>query len=131
VFVPIRTYDNYIPANLVMQRLEAEEITAYLQDENTVTVSPMYSMAVGGIKLMVPEEQAPRALELLKEWETEYKEAAACPKCGSHNILLVPQAVNPTNWVIAIATWFFGNYAVSAKEVYKCHNCGHEFENIP
>ncbi len=131
MFVPVRTYDNYIPANLVLQRLEAEEITAYLQDENTVTVSPMYSMAVGGIKLMVHEEQAPRALELLKEWETEYKEAAACPKCGSHNILYGPQAENPGNWIIAIATWLFGNYAVSAKQVYKCNNCGHEFENIP
>lgn len=131
MFVPIRTYDNYIPANLVLQRLEAEEITAYLQDENTVTVVPMYSMAVGGIKLMVHEEQAPRALELLKEWDADYKEAAACPKCGSHNILLVPQAANPANWFVAIATWFFGNYAVSAKDVYKCHNCGHEFENIP
>ncbi len=131
MFVPVRTYDNYIPANLVLQRLEAEEITAYLQDENTVTVSPMYSMAVGGIKLMVHEVQAPRALELLKEWETEYKEAAACPKCGSHNILYGPQAENPGNWIIAIATWLFGNYAVSAKQVYKCNNCGHEFENIP
>ena len=131
MFIPIRTYDNYIPANLVLQRLEEEEITAYLQDENTVTVSPMYAMAVGGIKLMVHEEHAPRALELIKEWESEYKQAASCPKCASHNILYVPQAVNPGNWIIAIATWLFGNYAVSAKQVYKCNNCGHEFDDIP
>lgn len=131
MFVPIRTYDNYIPANLVLQRLEDEEITAYLQDENTVTIIPLYSLAVGGIKLMVQEEQAPRALELLKEWEGDYNEAAACPKCGSHNILYVPQPANPANWIMAIVTWSFVSYAFAAKEVYKCHNCGHEFENIP
>jgi len=114
----------------MLQRLEAEGIRAYLQDENTVTTFPVWTIAVGFIKLMVPEEQAPRALELLNEWENAYKLAIACPKCGSNNVQYVPQAVNPVNWIMAIVTWLFSNYAVSAKQVYKCYNCGNEFDEM-
>jgi predicted nucleic-acid-binding Zn-ribbon protein len=111
----------------MMQRLEAEEITAYLQDENTVTTSPFFSMAIGGIKLMVPKEQAEKALELMKAWDHEYKQTATCPKCGSHNFVVVPQA-SPKNWLTAIFTWMLGNYAVATQEVFKCNNCGTEFK---
>jgi DNA-directed RNA polymerase subunit RPC12/RpoP len=130
MFVAIRSYDTYIPANMVMQRLEEEGIRAYLQDENTVTIDPILTNAVGGIKVMVHEEQAPRALELLAEWEKVYRQAISCPKCGSSNVLHVTQAKNPANWVIAIATWLFGNYAVAAKQVYHCYDCGHEFDEL-
>ena len=130
MFIPIRSYDNYIPANMTLQRLEEEGIVAFLQDENTVTTMPIWNIAVGGIKIMVREEQAPRALELLKAWEKEYREAGACPKCGSHNIAYVPQPDNPGNWIVGIATWLFGSYAVAPKQVYKCSDCGNEFENI-
>ncbi len=114
----------------MQQRLEEEGIVAYLQDENTVTTTPYLSMAIGGIKLMVTKDQAPRAIELMKEWDAAYNQSAACPKCGSHNFILVPQPANPANWLTAIVTWLFGNYALSAKQVYKCSNCGNEFEEI-
>jgi DNA-directed RNA polymerase subunit RPC12/RpoP len=115
---------------MVMQRLEEEGIRAYLQDEHTVTIDPILTNAVGGIKLMVPEEQAPRALELLTEWEKVYRQAISCPKCGSSNVEHVTQTSNPANWITAIATWLFGNYAVAVKQVYHCFDCGHEFEEL-
>jgi hypothetical protein len=69
MFIPLRTYDNYIPANMMLQRLEAEGIRAYLQDEYTVTINPIFSNQIGGIKLMVYTEQAGRASELLGMFE--------------------------------------------------------------
>lgn len=113
-----------------MQRLEEEGIRAYLQDEHTVTIDPILTNAVGGIKLMVARDQAPRALELLAQWEQEYKQAVACPNCGSSNVELVTQTSNPANWFSAITTWLFGNYAVAVKKVYHCFDCGHEFEDL-
>lgn len=130
MFVPIRAYDTYIPANLVLQRLEEEGIRAYLQDEYTVTIDPILTNAVGGIKLMVHQDQAARALELLMQWEKEYQQAVTCPKCGSSNVHLVTQTSNPANWFSAIATWLFGNYAVAVKKVYRCFECGNEFEDL-
>lgn len=130
MFVAIRSYDTYIPANLVMQRLEEEGIRAHLQDENTVTIDPILTNAVGGIKLMVPEQQAPRALELLTQWEREYQQAVVCPNCGSSNVHHVTQTSNPANWFSAIVTWLFGNFAVAVKKVYRCFECGKEFEEL-
>lgn len=115
----------------MLQRLEAEGIRAYLQDEHTVTIDPILANAIGGIKLMVFEEQLPRAQELLQQFEQVYKQSIHCPRCGSSNVLFVPQAKNPANWFSAIATWLFGSYAVSVKQVYHCFDCDFEFEELP
>jgi hypothetical protein len=64
-FVAITSYDNYIPAHIALGRLKEEYINCYLQDEYTVTIDPFLSNAIGGIKLMVAESQAERALEIL------------------------------------------------------------------
>jgi Putative prokaryotic signal transducing protein len=66
-FVNIRSFDNYIPAHIAMGRLLEEYVNCYLQDENSVTIDPFLSNAIGGIKLMVAEAQAERALELLNQ----------------------------------------------------------------
>jgi hypothetical protein len=64
-FIAIRSYDNYIPAHIAMGRLKEEFINCYLLNENSVTIDPFLSNAIGGIKLMVAETQAERALEIL------------------------------------------------------------------
>ena len=64
-FIAISAYDNYIPAHIALGRLKEQYINCYLQDEYTVTIDPLLSNAVGGIKLMVAETQAERALEIL------------------------------------------------------------------
>ena len=114
----------------MLQRLEAEDIFAYLQDENTVTTGPFFSMAVGGIKLMVAEVQAPRALELIEAWEQEFKQSGACPRCGSHNIDLVPLPPKPGNWLGSLFTALFGSYTLPTRGVYICADCGNRFEHL-
>lgn len=69
-FIAVRSYDNYIPAHIMMGRLEEEGIRCWLQNENSVTIDPFLSNAIGGIKLMVPEIQADRALQLLASFES-------------------------------------------------------------
>jgi DNA-directed RNA polymerase subunit RPC12/RpoP len=130
LFLNVRSYDNYISANIILQRLEAENIRAYLQDENSVTINPPLGNAIGGIKLMVHEGQAGRALDLINEFEEDYKQANPCPKCGSVNVLYIPQSNNSTNVLAAITSWLFGNYAASIKHVYHCYNCGNEWEDL-
>ena len=64
-FVAICSYDNYIDAHIAMGRLKDEFINCYLVNENSVTIDPFLSNAIGGIKLMVAETQAERARQLL------------------------------------------------------------------
>jgi Putative prokaryotic signal transducing protein len=67
--IAVRSYDDYISAHIIMGRLTEENITCYLQNEHSVTISPFLSNLTGGIKLMVTEPQVERALELLNEFE--------------------------------------------------------------
>ena len=124
------TFDNYIPAHITLGRLEEEGINCWLQDENTVTVTPMFSNAVGGIKLMVAEPHYPRAAELLKEFTAEQKKNMSCPQCGSTNVEFVSTPRKVSNWIGAVFGFLFGDYALAVDKVYHCFNCGNEFENV-
>lgn len=70
-YILLQSYDNYIPAHIAMGRLKEHDIVCYLQDEYSVTIDPLISNAIGGIKLMVAEAQAERALEILSEQDTD------------------------------------------------------------
>ena len=115
----------------MLQRLEEEGISAYLKDEHTVTIDPILSNAIGGIKLMVYHEQAERALALITGFEQTYREAVVCSQCRSSNVHFVTPSHNVRSFLKTILTWLFGNYALSLKKVYKCFDCGHESESLP
>lgn len=66
-YLVLQRFDNYIPAHIALGKLQAEFINCFLQDEYTVTVDPLLSNAIGGIKLMVAAPQAERAMEILGE----------------------------------------------------------------
>ena len=128
-FVTVRTFQNYFTAHIVMARLKSEGIQCFLKDEFTVTVDPILSNAVGGIKLVVKNEDEAAASALLGEFDEEYRRSAVCPKCGSNDIQLVPKQTT-ANIATAILTWIFGSYAISARNVYRCASCGYESENL-
>jgi len=64
-FALLTTFDNYMDAHIVQGRLEEQGIRCWLKDEHTLTINPLWSNALGGIKLMVYEEQLERAREIL------------------------------------------------------------------
>ena len=68
-FVELRAFDNYIYAHIVLARLRDAGINCHLKDEITITIDPLLSPALGGIKIMVAESQVERALEILAETE--------------------------------------------------------------
>ena len=79
-YVLIRQYDNYVSANIDMGTLQEEGISCWLKDENTVTIDPILSNAIGGIKLMVAINQAERAIGILRTLENEHKKTNALPQ---------------------------------------------------
>ena len=68
-FIQVRSYDNYIYAHIVLSMLQDADINCHLKDEYTITIDPLLSPALGGIKLMVAGSQVERALALLAETE--------------------------------------------------------------
>ena len=126
-FVPVWSYDNYVSAHIAMGRLEEDGFTCWLKDENTVTIDPILTNAVGGIKLMVAEADAQKAFDILKKLQQEHKALVPCPKCGSHNIEVVSTPRKISNWLSAIIGFSFTNFALSVETVNHCFDCGNEF----
>lgn len=129
--VSIRSFDSYIDANIFLGKLQEEGIVCFLRDEYTVTLDPILSNAIGGIKLTVPENQAERAKELLAQFDAEKKALLKCPKCGSDNVEYISNPTKSGNWLSAIVSFLFGSYAVSIKKNYHCFKCGYEFDDMP
>ncbi|MEQ1675136.1 MAG: DUF2007 domain-containing protein [Chitinophagaceae bacterium] len=126
-FIILNSYANYVEAHIAKGVLEEQGISCWLKDENTVTIDPILTNAVGGIKIMVPKEDAQRAWEILTELKNEQKLAVVCPKCGSHNVELVSTPHKASNWFSSIATFILGDYAVAINKVNHCFDCKHEF----
>jgi predicted RNA-binding Zn-ribbon protein involved in translation (DUF1610 family) len=128
--ITIRTFQNYFSAHILLTKLRHAGLECYLKDEFTVTVDPFLSNAVGGIKLVVKKKDEQEAWELLQQFDEEYMKSAVCPKCGSHTIELVPKNTT-ANMATAILSWLFGNYAVSAENIYQCSTCKFESATLP
>jgi hypothetical protein len=126
-WVLLNAYPNYVDAHIAKGVLEENEIICWLKDEHTVTIDPILTNAVGGIKLMVGKEQAQKAWEILEGLRKEQKVLLACPQCGSHNIELVSTPRKAMNWISAITTFFIGDYAIATDKVNHCFDCGKEF----
>ncbi len=63
MFVPVYYFQNYIDAHIIMGRLQEDGIDCWLKDENTATIAPFFTNAVGGSKLMVKKSDKERAIE--------------------------------------------------------------------
>lgn len=125
--VPVGVYDNYVSAHIAKGRLEEDGIPCWLKDENTVTIDPILTNAVGGIKLMVGRADAEKAAGILRVIANEEKAEHPCPRCNSLNIELVSTPRKASNWLSALMGLFLTSYAPKVDMVYHCFDCGHEY----
>ncbi len=126
-FIPINSYSNYIDANIILGRLQNDGIDCWLKDENTVTINPIWTNAVGGIKLMVADADAKNATELLNQYRAEQKLQTVCPRCGSHNVEFISTPRKPGNWFSVFIGFLLTSFAPPVETVYHCFDCKYEF----
>jgi len=130
-FINIRSYDNYINANMQLGMLQEQDINCYIKDEQTITIDPLLSPAIGGMKLMVAEVQVERALKILEEAETAWLETVPCPSCGSLSLKKVVETKHfDTTWG-KLKSLLANGQATEVKTFYTCTNCNHVFDEIP
>jgi DNA-directed RNA polymerase subunit RPC12/RpoP len=125
-FVQIRSFDSYIEANILMGRLEQENIVCHLLNEHSVTINPALSNSVGGIKLCVAAVQLERCKVLLDSFENE---KIKCPACNSAIIKHIKRPMLPTNFIEKALIFILGDNALPEKTIHLCEDCGVEFEN--
>lgn len=124
----LRSFDNYMYANILLNRLKDQGFDCYLKDENTITIDPVLSPAIGGMKLMVREEQAARAQAFLDQAEAEYLATIPCPTCGQRSIQLLIKTIKPKNFIEALLSQLFVGSVEQEERVYKCSSCGSVIE---
>ena len=65
--VVFQTLD-FMEATMIRSLLEGSGVEVHVYDENISRLNPIYSHVVGGIKLLVPDEQVEWAQEILIEY---------------------------------------------------------------
>jgi len=127
-------FDNSVQAHLMKSKLESEGISCLLFDENIVTLSPMNSNLMGGIKLKIPEEYIPKAKEIFHKIRHQpvldkLGRVVTCPNCNSEYIDPNFRSIGNVKGVLAmLLSFIFFVYPIYFKIVNKCNNCGHQFD---
>ena len=132
--VLVRTYTVSVTAQITKTKLESEGVECFLFDEHTATVYPLFDTAIGGIRLMVKEQDLARAQAILSEVEktpltNDEGEIITCPNCQSDRII---SNFNSTKGLRAVVTFLLTFllliYPFYLKRVHRCLECKHEFK---
>ncbi len=155
--VTISKFFNLGEAKLAQGKLVSAGVSAFVCDENMHAVNWHIGMALGGIRLQVPDSQVVRALEVLDDFEPEepgaaligqtedddddMEDVACCPECDSLEIREVtstnPQTGAPATGALKtpdprqIALWSgaipFPQPPANLIRHWKCLMCGYHW----
>jgi hypothetical protein len=131
----LRSYEFVHEAQLDLIKLHDEGIAAVLKNERMVSMAPHYSNAVGGVQLLVNDEDFDAAARVISYEADEsallqemYPEAplepvTACPTCGSTNLIQGRSAWS--GLLIYLAT----TLPISLRnQNVSCATCGHRWK---
>jgi DNA-directed RNA polymerase subunit RPC12/RpoP len=128
----LKTYLYAHLAHLDIAKLADEDIKAVLKDENIVAIDPIYSHAVGGIKILVNDDDFDKALKVLDTNESNYLQQAfpeeiiseqiKCKKCGSINVF------QKGSWIVGLFFLILAFIPFTTKRSkYVCLDCSHKW----
>lgn len=132
--ITIKVFDTAIEAHILKNRLDGEDIVSYIFDENIVTLNPLLNFAVGGVKVRISENDFDKAKSVLAEMDlvpyTDNEDnVIKCPNCDSQSFYSDFKSMkNPKGFFAIIVSFILGVFPIYAKSVYKCKECGTEFE---
>lgn len=133
-FITLKTFDNPIDAHILKSKLESEGIISFLFDENIVGINPLFSIAVGGIKLKINRSDYEKANSILDEsiknkLINDAGERIHCPKCKSEDLISDYTSIRGTKGIFtAIISFLLLVLPFYQNTVYKCKSCDFEFK---
>ncbi|WP_316835889.1 DUF2007 domain-containing protein [Pedobacter nutrimenti] len=131
--IVFETFYNPIEANIVKARLMDAGIQCFLSDENTITINPLYTQALGGVKLHLFERDADLARNILGETTAalevheEDGQGETCPNCGSPHVGYVQATKKRFNIVTTVVSLLLLVYPFHARKVHHCFDCLYEY----
>jgi hypothetical protein len=130
MFVVAAAFTSVHEAHLARSALEAAGIDAHVADEHTVSMNWVMSNAIGGVKVLVPDDRLEEARTILSVEAQDHGSplddvsadppAEACPRCGGRDW----ESKLPGRG-LAIASWFLVGFplGIPLRRRY-CRQCG-------
>jgi hypothetical protein len=132
VFKLIRRYQYSSEAIIFKGKLESEGISVFIRDNNTIDAYPLYSNAVGGVKLFVKNDDFIKANEILSQVSEysldEMNQLVSCPKCNRKQIKMSTSIKDIKTLLAFIFSMLFVLLPFYSKHKYRCNNCKFEFK---
>lgn len=135
--VVFQTFLDPMQANIIKGLLVSYGIECFLSDENIVTLNPLYSNAVGGVKLHVFERDVEQIHEILQAQnllpksdlpDSSEQINIVCPECHSTNVSYGGSVRRKFGYLDALVAILLMIYPFSMRKVYHCFDCGHEYK---
>lgn len=67
-FSVLTVIDNPLEADIIKSLMQSQGIECYLFDENILKQNPLYTTAIGGVKLMVASQNIDKAKKLFEDY---------------------------------------------------------------
>ncbi|MGZ3657538.1 MAG: putative signal transducing protein [Bdellovibrionota bacterium] len=116
----VRSFTTPVEAHLARAYLESEGVEALIRDEHSISMRPYLSSVLGGVRVVVHEENHERASELLDLPPAE-REPRLCPNCGEPGT----EVLDRVGWAASIfSTLFTIAPARALKPLHGCAACG-------
>ena len=132
LFKLIGRYQYSSEAIIYKGKLESEGIEVFIRDNNFVDTNPLYSNAVGGIKLFVKNEDFINAQKILSEISQysldENNELIKCPKCGVEKVEMVTSISDIKSLVTFLFSIILTLIPFYINHKYKCQSCNFQFK---
>ena len=129
-FTFLRRFQYSSEAVIYQGKLESQGIEVYVRDNNIVDSNPLYSNAVGGVKLFVRTEDFDKANEILDDVSLyavdDENQPLKCPECGAEQVEM-EMSIDGVKSFFQVA--ISGAFAqLFSKYKNKCQNCKFEFD---
>ncbi|MBR9847126.1 MAG: DUF2007 domain-containing protein [Algicola sp.] len=117
-YTVLTTFPYSTEAQITKSKLEHEGVSVILLDEKTVDSDPLISQAIGGVKLLVSNNDFEKALQIfndIRSYEVDAnRNPVNCPSCDSNRILIAP--LERKNLFLMLFPFF-------EKTKYICNDC--------
>lgn len=131
-FQKIATFQYSSEAIIFKGKLESEGIEVFMRDNNTVDSNPLYSNAVGGVRLFVKNDDFDKATDIFSNISQysldDNKKLIKCPKCGAEQIDMITSIKDLKSFLVFLFSVFLIAIPFYSKHKYKCDNCKFEFK---
>jgi len=126
MMITIATFSFPHEAHIARAKLESEDIPAFVADEHTINMQWLFSNALGGVRLQVPEPFVIQAKQILaidfsdSVIAEQGQDKLQCPICGSENVEFIIKGKRIAFLIFLAIHFPLWPY----KRQIQCHQCG-------